>query len=123
MRVLIVNYYEISKLPPVRNLVDILLKNGCIVTLVSIDKNNQYKTKQNGKFTFYKIEEEKNNIISRGINFISRKKKLRELVNDLMKNHDILWTTTDRTARDLGPVLFKYKHVMQLMELDRKSVV
>ena len=34
-----------------------------------------------------------------------------------MKNHDILWTTTDRTARDLGPVLFKYKHVMQLMEL------
>lgn len=117
MRVLIVNYYEISKLPPVRNLVDILLKNGCIVTLVSIDKNNQYKTKQNGKFTFYKIEEEKNNIISRGINFISRKKKLRELVNDLMKNHDILWTTTDRTARDLGPVLFKYKHVMQLMEL------
>ena len=73
MRVLIVNYYEISKLPPVRNLVDILLKNGCIVTLVSIDKNNQYKTKQNGKFTFYKIEEEIILLAEELILFLERK--------------------------------------------------
>ena len=59
MRVLIVNYYEISKLPPVRNLVDILLKNGCIVTLVSIDKNNQYKTKQNVNLLFIRLKRKK----------------------------------------------------------------
>ena len=38
MRVLIVNYYEISKLPPVRNLVDILRKK------VAMLKEKAYKT-------------------------------------------------------------------------------
>ncbi len=117
MKILIINYYEISKLPPVRNLVDILLRNGCTVTLVSIDKNNIYKSKESNNFTFYKIDEARENIVSKCVDFISRKKKLRRLVDILMADHDILWTTTDRTARDLGSILFKYKHVMQLMEL------
>lgn len=34
-----------------------------------------------------------------------------------MENCDLLWTTTDSTVRDLGKLVFKYKHVMQMMEL------
>lgn len=34
-----------------------------------------------------------------------------------MGKHDVLWTTTDRTARELGNICKNYKHIMQLMEL------
>ena len=36
-----------------------------------------------------------------------------------MKNADVLWTTTDLTVRSLGDTVLKYKHIMQLMELER----
>ena len=42
---------------------------------------------------------------------------MRDTVKEEMKKHDILWTATDATVRDLGDLVLNYCHVMQLMEL------
>ena len=34
-----------------------------------------------------------------------------------MKKSDLLWTTTAISAKDIGKDVYKYKHIMQLMEL------
>lgn len=114
-RILIVNYYEISKLPPVRNLVEVLLRNGYLVTIITIDEQEKYMI-NDSNLRIIRIGI-KNNFISKAIDFVQRKHYLRKLVANEMKKHDVLWTTTDRTARELGNVCKKYKHVMQLMEL------
>ena len=48
---------------------------------------------------------------------MDNRKRMRALVEKCMKKHDIIWTANDATVRELGDILLKYKHVMQLMEL------
>lgn len=111
-RILIVNFYEISKLPPVLSLIDVLLRNGYELSVVTFDKDklmNRYSDKVN----LYILNDDMN--VPR--NFVSRKIQLREVVKKAMENNDILWTTTDRTVRELGKLVYRYCHVMQLMEL------
>ena len=36
-----------------------------------------------------------------------------------MQHHDVLWTTTDATVRELGDIVLDYCHVMQVLELIR----
>lgn len=42
---------------------------------------------------------------------------MREIIQKEMEHCDLIWTTTDTTVRDIGPLLFQYRHIMQLMEL------
>lgn len=112
MRVLIVNFDDLKRLPPVLNLMDVLLRNNVKVSVITFDKNNIRK-KYEGKVDFHILKADSNKLTG----FITRKSKLRNLVNSLMKSHDYLWTTTDRTVRELGSTVYQHKHIMQLMEL------
>lgn len=112
-RVLVVNYHEISKLPPVISLLNVLSRNGYILSVISFDKNNIIDEKKLNGGILYRLDPS----FEDPKEFINRKIKLRKLVVKLMKNNDILWTTTDRTVRELADTVLNYKHVMQLMEL------
>lgn len=115
MRILVVNLFDIDKLPPVRSLVENLLENDHKVTLISY---GNFESKQKINLNYIQIEKFKsNNITKKMLHFYTRKKRLRKLVNEQMKSNDILWTTTDLTVRELGNTVLRYKHIMQLMEL------
>ncbi|MEG1433492.1 MULTISPECIES: glycosyltransferase family 1 protein [Eubacterium] len=114
MNILLVNYHEISKLPPVRNLVETLLHNGHNVELISFDELQIYHS--DNRLQRVILKEEKNPV-KKSMLFLNRRKALCRLVQNKMMNKDLIWTTTDRTARELKSILPNYKHVMQLMEL------
>lgn len=112
-KILIVNFHELGNLPPVINLIDILLKYNFEIDVLTFDDMNiakRYKLEKNIKFH---ILEKKNGIFQ----FILRKLNLRKTVKKLMIDKDLIWTTTDMTVREIGKDLFKYTHIMQLMEL------
>lgn len=119
MNILIVHFNRLSRYTPVVSLIKNLLKNGHNVTIIAEDIEilpeeiiNHNCFKGIGVDSCYT-----KGILSRTVNAVLRKKRLREKVITEMKNNELIWTTTDITAREIGKILFKYKHVMQLMEL------
>ena len=116
MRVLLVIGSQVNGFPPVRNLLELLLQNGHSVTLMARDKTGLV-LKANSNYRFIKIPEFEG--LPSAVGYRKKTKFMRENVEKEMQNHDILWTATDATVRDLGDVVLKYKHVMQLMELIR----
>ncbi len=115
MKILIVNLYDINKLPPVKTLIEGLTNLGHDIKLMSWGELSEYNRYKNIKII--PIANKPENILEKGIQFFERKKKLRDTVNLEMRDCDLLWTTTDITVRELGNTVLKYKHVMQLMEL------
>lgn len=120
-RVLIAHMGSILEYPPILNLIMNLLVNKKKVTLISGDTNNKIprKIRDNVNFNFSPIP------VTYGTSLIERLKRrfivnqeFRRIVDNKMKEADVIWTTTDLTVRCLGKILFKYKHVMQLMELE-----
>lgn len=111
MKILIVHGRQINAFPPVRNLIRILVRNNHDVTVITRDSSG----------IFFPEIEKINYIVlpdaNSKLSYFSKRKKMRNLVVRLMNENDVLWTTTDSTVRDLGKIVFKYKHIMQLMEL------
>ena len=116
MKILVVVSEEVNSLPPIRNLIEILLRNNHTVTLMGKDKTGLVLD-FNPNYRFIEIPDFKGALL--GIRYLRRTRFMREHVMEEMLHHDILWTTTDSTVRDLGDVVLKYRHVMQLMELIR----
>ena len=118
MRIAVVLNRDISEFPPVVNLVLNLLNNGHLVTVVTKDQNGVLKSIKN-KNLKYKllVPYENENILNKAKIMMNNRRFLRYYVDKIMKYNDIIWTTTDATVREVGPILLKYKHVMQLMEL------
>ncbi len=112
--ILIVNYQELSKLPPVLNLIEILVKNHFSVSVITIDSNSISEKLRDDNILFYYLSKKKEN---HPVDFILRKRKIRALVKEQMEHHRVIWTTTDITVREIGKLLFQYAHIMQLMEL------
>ena len=111
MRILVVHGRQINEFPPVRNLIRILVRQGHEVSVITRDKSG---------FVFPEIESINYNVLpeaKRKVDYFSKRKEMRKLVSQLMKKNDVLWTTTDSTVRDLGKIVYKYRHIMQLMEL------
>lgn len=118
MKILIVNMCDINRLPPVRNLIEMLLANGHKVTIITYDSQDRYVNSQRDNLKYILLSDKSSKgKVYKAIDFITRKKRIRNIVIQEMREHDIIWTTTDRTVRELGKILFNYKHVMQLMEL------
>lgn len=118
MKILIVNLLDINRLPPVKNLIEILLAHGHRVTVITYDSQDTYVNSNRDNLKVIPMNDVSGkNKVFKAFDFFMRKRKVRSIVVEMMKNHDIIWTTTDRTVRELGKILFKYKHVMQLMEL------
>ena len=117
MKVLVVIGSQINAFPPVRNLVEILIRNGHKVTVLARDNTGLFINAQKN-YEFIVIPEPDPKRPS-PIEYRKKQQFMRRVVKEEMKHHDILWTATDATVRDLGDVVLKYKHVMQLMELIR----
>lgn len=122
-RICIVHVGDFIKYPPVISLVENLLNNGYIVDLISCTKNNlvpkKFLSSDNFQYFFvsFNTSEGLFNKVKRNI---FERRKLINVVEECMNVDDILWTTTDVTVKILGKILYKYKHVMQLMELSQR---
>lgn len=105
--------------PPAINLIENLLTNGYGVNLVAneIDALPDIILK-NPNFSAFNIPLVKgNDYYHSWKRMIIRKKYLKIYVQKAMKNAEFLWTLSDQTVKDLGDIVLKYKHIMQLMEL------
>lgn len=116
MKIVICQLEHLYEYPPTLNLINNLVNLGYEVTIISINIPNELIDKLKAS----KVQVV--NVIARDLFF--------KLINKIYSNYlikctvikicpynCILWTTTDRTAVALKSVLFKYKHIMQLMEL------
>lgn len=116
MNVLVVHYEVLEHFPPVRNLVQVLLRNGHRVTLITVLKELK-SDELTSSLKLIPIPEFQAKNIFAPVDYIMKNFSLRDIVQAEMKNNDILWTTTDGTVRALGALVYRYKHIMQLMEL------
>ncbi len=120
MRITIVHLMDLVAYPPVLSLVENLLNNAHEVNLVSygVDKAPDGIIK-NARLKVYEVPNStKVGIIGKLEREKYRRSFTKKIVNKLMNNSDILWTTTDISVRTLGDDVLRYKHVMQLMELE-----
>ena len=119
MRILVVHNADLDRYPPVLSLIWNLLNNGHIVTLITRDPNQTSKqiNHQHFRAILLPIYSDGSSLYRQTYTYFKRNKIMRNQVRQEMKCNDILWTTTDTTARGLGSLVFDYKHIMQLMEL------
>lgn len=116
MNILVAHGRQINVIPPVRNLIEILLRNGHHVTVVTRDKSGVY-LENTDNLKYIVLPEAKEGKLRAIFSYIEKRHKLRKIVREEMESCDVLWTTTDTTVRDLGKMVLNYKHVMQLLEL------
>ena len=114
MRILLVIGSQVNAFPPVRNVIELLLQNGHKVTLMARDRTGLVISSSDN-FTFIRIPEFESD--PSPIAYIKKIHFMRKKVKEEMQQNDYLWTATDATVRDLGDLVLKYKHIMQLMEL------
>ncbi len=117
--IVIAHFVSVVAYPPVINLIENLLSNHHRVRLVSVDVHKlpeRILSHENFQYVELVINQ-KMNVIDRFDRRFIQKKRGQQAVAKFMKDADLLWTTTDRTALLLGKMLENYPHVMQLMEL------
>lgn len=115
MNILLVHSRRIADIPPVRNLIIVLLRNGHHVTVVAQDDAKDYVKgyEQLRSIVISKPE----NRLKKAFNYPFKKHRIRKIVKEEMKQHDLLWTTCDTAVRDVGRIALHYKYILQLMEL------
>ena len=120
MNITIVHLMDLVAYPPVLSLLENLLANGHQVNLISYGINRApKKIVEHKNIKYFEVPiSNKRGIIGKIAREYSRRTFTTDKVKELMKSSDILWTTTDISVRCLGNELLKYKHVMQLMELE-----
>lgn len=121
MHIVIAHLEKVTLYPPVINLIENLLNNKHRVSLVSYDiMSLSARIIENKNFQYTDIPQTVGSgIIKRYKRGMTRTREGRAAVEKYMENADVLWTTTDLTVRSLGDTVLKYKHIMQLMELER----
>lgn len=120
MTITIVETNSITFCPPDINLIENLLNNNHKVNLISNEIHllkNDILNHKNFKGFELNYKSKHIGIIDRAFSRIVDAKKCRALVRRVMKNSDVLWTTSEQSVRCLGSLVFEYKHVFQLMEL------
>lgn len=119
-KIIVVHYGNLMLYPPVISLLENLLNNNFNVILISGNTEKLPKIiREHTKIKIINIDLiESNNIFMRLKRRIAIGLHYRRKLAEFTKKDDIVWTTTDSTVRVLNKVLLKYKHIMQLMELD-----
>jgi len=121
----IVESNDIQSYPPVISLTQNLLENGHEVHLVGKSASEiQIKASNMDRFHPYELQHYSGatagkNIFTRIRNRKALNEQIRILTAEAMSHSDILWTTSVNALRALGSNVLHYKHVMQLMELQR----
>ena len=118
MKILIINNAELNAIPPVRNLVDVLLDLGHSVVLVSRDKDNAMKVYNANGVKTYLLRGNPDNIFGKVLAVFQRRRQIRRIIEKEIQNCDLLWAASDRSALDVGmKYLKKYRCIVQLLEL------
>lgn len=119
-KIVVVHYGNVMLYPPVLNLIENLLINEYKVVLISgnTKKLPDIILKHNNMSTIDFPIIVSNNVLLRLKRRFLVGKQYQDALVKVMNAGDIVWTTTDSTVRALNSVLLKYKHIMQLMELD-----
>lgn len=121
----IVESNDIQNYPPVISLTQNLLENGHEVHLVGRSSSAiQPKACYADRFHPYELRHYSGatagkSVIARIGNRRALNEQIRSLTAEAMSHSDILWTTSVNALRALGSSVLRYKHVMQLMELQR----
>ncbi len=119
MKLIIVLLTAIENLPPARNLLISLTKKNVeveLVTMYSSHLPNEIKDSKN--IVVYDVQPKiYHNKLRCLINRFLRRIKVRKLIKKIATKDDIVWTMTDYEVMEIGKVLLKHRHVMQLMEL------
>lgn len=116
MEIFICQMENLNGYPPTINLLTNLTRNGHKVTLISLN------VPENISAMCEKLKVKVIDIKAPDLHFkLFNKINYKRLVTKTLTQHcpegSILWTTTDYTAVAIREVLWKYKHIMQLMEL------
>ncbi|MGI6696603.1 MAG: hypothetical protein ACOX6O_10290 [Christensenellales bacterium] len=117
MKILLVSVVDINRFPPIRTLLQNMLRNGhqvCVISNGTISPDEFP-----GDLEYIQLFENtsvgpKYQIL---LDFFRKRRMLRKLVRKLAPSYDVVWTTTDTAVREVGGALGNAKHVMQLMEL------
>ena len=118
MKIVIVHNSELNAIPPVRNLVDVLLALKQNIVLVSRDKENAMDNYEASGVKIYRLKSNPNNILGKALLVLQRRRQIREVVKYEMRDGDLLWAVLDKTAIDIGiDLLENYNSVIQLLEL------
>lgn len=117
MKILVVSVDNIDKYPPVLSLCEILVRLGHDITVLSrhceglpeeLKSNSNLKTVDLGTRPVGR---------ARVIDDMVVNSRVKRFCREHALSFDIVWTTTDYSARACGKTLFGTRHVMQLMEL------
>lgn len=121
MEIYICQLEHLNNYPPTISLIHYLANSGHRITLIS--SNIQEETiakfqKMNVYIINIPIKLLKNtNLYATLTTKIYNKKLIRKIIIENCPPGSILWTTTDNTAAAIGNILYRYIHIMQLMEL------
>lgn len=105
--------------PPAVSLVTNLLSIDCRVTLFACGNTDclPLAVVDDPKFTFVSLGERGGSLINRGKMLLTVPRTIREFLRDNHDAIDIVWTTMAVDVRDIGRVLYGFRHIMQLPEL------
>lgn len=118
MKVVIINDAELNALPPVRNLVDVLIYLGVNTVLVSRDTENAMEDYNSKGVKTYRLIGNPANFAGKALAVIQRRSLIPKIVQTEMSNGDLLWATSAKSAIAIGMnLLSKYKSVIQFLEL------
>lgn len=117
MRIAVVRVGSIVHFPPAVSLVASLLDLGHTVDFMGgdVDQMPEY-IKKNGLYTGIEIGAG-GSLLDRAASLLSTHRIVQNHISNHMHEIDVVWTTTDISARVLGSLAFKCTHVMQLSEL------
>lgn len=116
-KILMVHTSDIKDFPPVRNALMALLRNGHSVTLITKDATDSLDIIHRNFDKILLESSRKKFVVYDFFSHYRQRTHLRRIVKKAMATHDILWTTTDTTVRELGDLVLEYRHVMQILEL------
>ncbi len=122
MRILVVHLDDkINLCPPALNVIENLLDQGHKVYCVGYSITEiKEEILHNKNFKYYDIGEyiSPNNKLKKYLIRFNSRVKIRKFIKENINKFDLVWTTSEITVREIGPILLQAKkHIMQLMEL------
>lgn len=117
MKLLVVCAEKLDEYPPVIALCETLVSLGHSTTVLARNCDSLPVGLASSKLLTCVELGSRPSGVTRIVNDIAAESKIRRFCQEHAREYDIVWTTTDNSARACGKELYGVRHVMQLMEL------
>ena len=119
MKIIIIIKQPLENLPPIINLMDILLSLNKDIVLICSKISNALKIKYSKNVDLYLIKQSKGGKIIKVINWLTFKFNASKVIENVMSLniYNILWIGSADAAIAMGNAIFKFKYVFQCQEL------